>query len=192
MWRKASIGPAVLGPVVLGPAVALILLLPGCADFGDFVGDTLTYDTNPNLPAGNSENMRRVMGSETPVGVLQTEPGNVWPTGVESAPTLQELEQETNGAVPPAAPPPDMSRYMPGAPGAGAGKGGTKGKTATPGSGSGTGATGTPSNGTSGGTGNAAPAPGGGQPGEIVIPNGNGTSTIIKPDGTVVTVPTKK
>lgn len=185
MWRKALIGP-----VVLGPAVALILLLPGCADFGDFVGDTFTYDTNPNLPGGNSENMKRVMGSDTPAGVLQTEPGNVWPTGVESAPTLQELEQETNGAVPPAAPPPDMSRYMPDTTTPGAGKGGARGKTGTPGKGTGTG-TGTTGTGT-GGTGGAAPSEGGGQPGEIVIPNGNGTSTIIKPDGTVVTVPTPK
>jgi hypothetical protein len=34
--------------------------------------------------------------------------------------------------------------------------------------------------------------PGPGQPGGIVIPNGNGTSTLIRPDGTVVTVPTPK
>jgi len=33
--------------------------------------------------------------------------------------------------------------------------------------------------------------PTGQPPGSIVIPNGNGTSTVVRPDGTVDTIPSK-
>ncbi|MBN8902463.1 MAG: hypothetical protein J0H57_15655 [Rhodospirillales bacterium] len=31
--------------------LGLVLLLPGCTGFADFMGDTMTYGTNPNAPA---------------------------------------------------------------------------------------------------------------------------------------------
>jgi hypothetical protein len=174
MWRKALVG--------------LVLLLPGCAYFGDFLGDTFTYGTNPNLPAGNSENMRRVMGLDTPAGELRTEPGNVWPTGIQSAPTLQELERDTNSQ---AAPPP-LPNAAPPIPGQGSTPRAPRGSSVPP---AGPPTVLTPQGpevpATSGPGYQTIPA-GPNQPGGIVIPNGNGTSTLIRPDGTVVTVPTSK
>jgi hypothetical protein len=174
MWRKALVG--------------LVLLLPGCAYFGDFLGDSLTYDTNPNLPAGNAENMRRVRGQDSPTDALRTEPGNVWPTGVQTAPTLQELERDTNSQ---AAPPP-LPNLLPSTPGR-RGAPPAMPSASAPSPASPTIATPQgPAAPATGGPGYQQIAPSPGQPGGIVIPNGNGTSTLIRPDGTVVTVPTPK
>ncbi len=200
---------------LLGPMLGLVLLLPGCADFGDFVGDTFTYNTNPNRPLGDSENMRRVRGIDTPIGPLSTEPGNVWPTGVENAPTLQELEKEGNGRATAPAPSPDITPYLPNrqprpAPGSSSPPPSDQPQTTpvpSPGVPPSTLPPPTPPyappGGTldtprgpqvpaTGGSGYQQLAPGNGQPGGIVVPNGNGTSTLIRPDGTVTTIPTPK
>ena len=50
--------------------------------------------TNPNMPAGDSENMRRVTGEQVEVPPLPPEPGDIWPGPLPPEPTLQELEQQ--------------------------------------------------------------------------------------------------
>jgi hypothetical protein len=184
MWRYALLG--------------LTLLLPGCATFGDFFGNTLTYDTNPNRPVGDAENMKRVEGKDVPIGPILPEPGDVWPTGIESVPTLQELEKQTNQGLPPPPASPDLGPLMPhaqprpasgGTPGVGPSPSTTVPPIRTP-SPTVTTPSGPQVPGTSTGSGVQTLPPSGGKPGGIIVPNGNGTSTLISPDGTVTTIPT--
>jgi hypothetical protein len=205
--RRASRLPA------CGLALALTALLPGCASFNDFLGDTFTYDTNPNLPVGESENLRRVRGIDTETEPLSPEAGNVWPEGVQAMPTLQDLEREQNQASP-AAPPPDLGPYLPdhrqprpvpgsSSPDVLSGPGLAplpnpavqRPRAAPPGSPP------SPDEGAilpGGGAGISSDAGGAGgyrtlttpQGNSIIVPNGNGTSTVIKPDGSVQTIQT--
>ena len=93
--------------------LGLVLLLPGCAGFGDFLGDTVTYGTNPNSPLVNSENGRRVLGLDTSTEPLAPEPGNVWPEAIAATPTLQDLEKQGNAQQPTAPPTPSGPPYLP-------------------------------------------------------------------------------
>lgn len=91
------------------------LLAQGCVGFDNFVDNTLTMRTNPNRPLGDSINMRRVQGVAATDEPVLAEPGNVWPRGVERMPTLQDLE---GGAMPgpagaPATPAPRRSSAAP-------------------------------------------------------------------------------
>ena len=179
MWRYALLG--------------LTLLLPGCAPFGDFLGDTFTYDTNPNRPVGDeSENMKRVHGQDVPVGPLLPEPGRIWPQEIEAVPTLQELEKATNQGQPP---PPltTPEPFVPHAQPRPAAPGGPAPATPVPGVSTPSPTVTTPSGpqvpATSSGGVQTIP-PSGGQSGGILVPNGNGTSTLISPNGTVTTIPT--
>ena len=192
----------------------LILLLPGCAYFGDFLGDTATLGTNPNRPVGQSETLRRVEGVDTDTRPLQPEAGNVWPTEIRALPTLQDLEKEGNAGGSPAAPPPDLGPYLPdhrqprpvpgsssAPPPPGPGLPSVQnapvqpepntvaplppreaGKVYQTPSG--------PAIGTGGANGvQTLTSPRGNS---IVVPNGNGTSTVIGPDGTIQTIQTPK
>ena len=191
MWRVALFG--------------LVLLLPGCAGFGDFAGDTFTYGVNPNAPVGDSENMKRVRGVEARVEPLVPEPGDIWPGPVQPPPTLQDLEkggfQPTPNAQPTAPerrekrprgsstpprslepgpsppvsfPPPTVNNAPPSR--------GPVGQAVQPPSGPGV---------ISGGTGGyqTLTTP---QGQAVVVPNGNGTSTVIHSDGSVETIPTPR
>lgn len=73
------------------------LLTQGCVGFDNFIDNTLTTRSNPNRPLGDSINMRRVQGVAAADEPVLAEPGNVWPRGVERMPTLQDLE---GGAMP--------------------------------------------------------------------------------------------
>jgi hypothetical protein len=192
--------------------LGLFLLLTGCGtDFGHFLGDTHTFRANPNMPPGDSENLRRVAGEDATQPVLTPEPGNIWPPPAGPMPTLMDLEKTSPPGTPGSTP------------------GSTTGATTPPAVGYG----GSPPPVPSGGVGAEAPLPmpkasqmptvrpsttappsyqtpagtavttgsgpgystttnpgGGGN--SIVVPNGNGTSTIIHADGTVETVPTPK
>lgn len=185
--------------------IGLVLLLPGCAGFGDFVGDTFTYRTNPNSPVGDSENMRRARGVDAEVEPLTPEPGNIWPGPVQAMPTLQDLEK--NGFQPPAtgqpyAPdhreptprgsstppgnvepglPPELQTRPPAISTAPPARNPTGQVVQTP---RGPGVT---SGGTSGYQTLTTP-----QGSAVVVPNGNGTSTVIHPNGTVETIPTPR
>src|SRR5579872_4503378 len=72
----------------------LCLALSGCG-FNTWWNPPFTSGFNPNFPAGDSENLRRVTGEQVDMPVLTTEPGDVWPGPLPPEPTLQELEQQT-------------------------------------------------------------------------------------------------
>jgi hypothetical protein len=163
-----------LAPFVAASVLALPLLTAACSTEGDFIIDTMTLSSNPNKPVGDAENMRRVRGADTASAPLTTEPGNIWPSGFEAAPTLTDLESQKNQAAPLGATVPSAGRIPGTAP-----PGRTPGRQPA-GSGAASGAP--PSS-----TPSSAPPSNG-----ILIPNGNGTSTLIHPDGTMTTVPTPK
>jgi hypothetical protein len=185
--------------------LGLLLALTGCG--GPYTTwHELPFSTgsNPNLPAGDSENMRRVMGDTANVEPLTTEPGDVWPGPIKPPPTLQDMENQNGQPTEPlppvgsSTPPPSNPLGYPPLPSAAP-------STILPGQSTTTGRPSamTPPTGqvyqtnrgpavSTGGTSNyqTITTPGGGQ--SIVVPNGNGTSTIIHPNGTVETVPTPK
>jgi len=189
MWRIVLLG---------------LFLLTGCSGWGHFIADTHTFQSNPNMPPGDSENMRRVSGQDATQQALTPEPGNIWPPPAGPVPTLMDLEQPGaqngqnpvtppaigSGGTPPAipsgglgaeAPMPmpsatTMPTVRPPASTPPASYQTPRGAAVTTGGGPGYSTTTTPG--------------GGGQ--SIVVPNGNGTSTIIHADGTVETVPTPK
>lgn len=183
----------------------LLLLLSGCG-FDTWWNPPLTGGFNPHAPATESENMLRVTGQQPDVPALAQEPGNIWPGPLPPEPTLQDLQQQTGplGSQAPA-PPPQLSRGSSTPPGsnqpglaplpnrppaspptaraAPPPERSQAGRVVNTPSGAGV---------TTGGTQGyqTMALPGGGS--AIVVPNGNGTSTVIKPDGTMETVPTPR
>ena len=197
----------------------LALMLSGCG-YKTWWNPPLTGGYNPNMPVSDSENMRRVQGQEPTVAPLTTEPGDIWPGPLAPPPTLQDLEA-TGGLTPqPEAPvpgsplsrgigapspspnpspgsstppennqpglanpqpaPPLSSYASPPASPPPRGQAGQVLQTPV-----------TPSVTTGGGPGyQTTITPGGGQ--SIVVPNGNGTSTVIHSDGRIETIPTPK
>jgi hypothetical protein len=183
-------------------------LLGGCTGTGVFFDHTFQrWGGNPNTPAGSSETFLRMRGQSVNVAPILPDTGNVWPTNTGPDLTLQDIEKQQNeeirrnGGVPPAPgagpasgpnpainrangadqglpppqtpPPPPRGRSAvptPGGPSLDVGGGGPRGyrNLQTPSAPNGS-------------------ANGGG----ILVPNGNGTSTLIMPDGTIQTVPTK-
>ncbi len=192
----------------------IVLSLPGCTGFGAFIDHTVSLPgRNPNIPMADSENVRRAVGRPAPVTPIKPEPGNVWPGPQPAEPTLSNIEQQqgnqtfspesTSGNTPaqpdhrqprrrgsstppgntllsPYQPPnltpapPPLSRIpgpspqgqivqTPEGPGVDAGGTNTYRQLTTPRG-----------------------------PGAIIVPNGNGTSTIINPDGSVQTIPTPR
>lgn len=71
--------------------VALSLCLSGCSGFDKHLGDTLFPLGNPNSPSGQSELMRRVKGEAVTNTPIAPEPGDVWPGQPEAVPTLQDV-----------------------------------------------------------------------------------------------------
>ncbi len=186
-------------------SLGLLLAMTGCSQyvgspfdgFGGFAADTHTIYRNPNRPAGDTENMRRVFGEAAQEEPLLPEPGNVWPGPLPPQMTLQDLQRENpdatlksgeemylgrplgsstppgTGQVRPATPAPmqmpqaqpaprDPTVMTPSGPAMLQNNGGVQTYTDP-----------------RGGTG-------------IVVPNGNGTSTLIAPDGSVQTVPSPR
>jgi hypothetical protein len=192
--------------------LGLILLLAGCGtDFGHFINDTHTFQAGPNMPGGNSENLRRVMGQDATQTALTPEPGNIWPPPAGPMPTLMDLEkqsgsQQSVGSLTPAptgsSTPPGFGGSLPTVPRGGLGAEapapmpraaqmpsigpGTPSAPKSYQTPAGTAVT------TGSGPGYATTTNPGGGGQSIVVPNGNGTSTIIHADGTVETVPTPK
>ncbi len=196
---------------LLGLSLAGAGLVSGCTGMGVFFDHTTKwFDENPNSPAGSSETFRTIRGEPVDVPPLQPEQGNVWPENQGPDQTLQDLERQQSeeirrgavqtGTAPPLGPNPQVNRAN------GADRG-LPPPTMPPG--------GPPPNlggplqrtpngpalNTTGGTrtqgyrglGNRSANPGAGSPGggSVLVPNGNGTSTLIGPDGSVQTVPTK-
>ena len=183
--------------------------------FGGFVGDTHTVSLRTNMPVGDSENLRRVTGREVATEPLTTEPGNVWPGPPPPEPTLEDIERQQNTGEPlgsSQAPPPvpdqstpvvphpqprpytrgsstpptpvvpavpDLAPTPPPQPGIPQQPAPRSGTFQTP--------QGPVQVGPATGGVQTYAAPGGGT--GIVVPNGNGTSTLVGPDGSVRTVP---
>jgi len=193
----------------------LCLALPGCG-YSTWSDPPFSTGRNPNRPVGDSENMRRAMGEQIEANPLTPEPGDVWPGPIQPPPTLQDIErqglmgqverpvpgspeamgqapnlpppparrgsstppasnQQGLAPLPPQSPPQSTNPTPPGRNPAGQ-------LYQTPGG---------PAV-TSGGTTGyqTTTTPGGGS--AIIVPNGNGTSTIIHSDGRIETVPTPR
>ena len=193
-------------------AVVSVLAVSGChyassplVGFPSFIGDTHTFNTNPNMPPGSDENLRRSAGADTALAPLLPEGGNIWPGPAPPVPSLSEIQarqnQEEQQLTPPP-PPPRGSSTAPGlyapqpvpsapAPQSRAPSTYPSITTAPP-------VVNTPSGplinngpvGVPGGIGSATNPVTGGQ--SIVVPNGNGTSTVIAPDGSTQIVPAPK
>ena len=193
-----------------------LLALSGCVGFDEFLIHVHSLPgTNPNIPMADSENMRRVLGQQPEVTPLQPEPGNVWPGPQRPDPTLEDIQsrpgQEDQRGFPPTTVPgatpglPDHRQPVP-----------RRGSSTPPGNVQ-PGLPPVPSAATPLPPRSSVPGPGplgrivptprgnavdtGGNnsyrqlntpqgPGAIIVPNGNGTSTIINPNGSVQVVPT--
>jgi hypothetical protein len=194
----------------------LCLALCSCG-YGTWRDPPFATATNPNLPAGASENMRRAMGEAVEAPILTPEPGDIWPGPLPPEPTLQELEQqgeqtgpqratpgspEYQNQQPPNLPPPPAAHGSSTPPGSNQpGLAKLPAPTApppvntTPPAPNAAGQVIQTPNGpsvTTGGTSGyqTTTTPGGSS--AIVVPNGNGTSTIIHSDGRIETVPTPR
>ncbi|CAH2600156.1 conserved exported protein of unknown function [Rhodovastum atsumiense] len=185
----------------------LVLLLAGCESyagspfvgFGGFIADTHSFQANPNRPVGDSPNVLRVEGRTAEVEPLTPEAGNVWPGQAPPEPTLQDIQHQQNqqdqSGRPEQPAPRRGSSTPPGAQPSITAPPPAQGPTIPPD---------LPANPPP--SVRSYPAPGGAVPGTqtgngvqtytdpkgqigIIVPNANGTSTMIAPDGTVTTVP---
>jgi hypothetical protein len=193
----------------------LCLALAGC-DYNTWWNPPFSSGNNPHFPVGDSENLRRVTGEQVEAQPLTPEQGDIWPGPLQPEPTLQDLEQQGEKpqperpvpgspefqGQPPNLPPPPPTRgsstppvsNQPGLPNlppptlpaptsaapparnpAGQVYQTPQGPAVTSGGGPGYQTTTTPGGGSA-----------------IIVPNGNGTSTIIHSDGRIETVPTPR
>lgn len=83
---------------LLAPLFSVLLTLPGCVGFDDYFDNTHSLGSNPNIPMGDGLNMRRVQGQTAAITPIAPEPGNVWPRSVEPLPSLQNIEPDRGGA----------------------------------------------------------------------------------------------
>jgi hypothetical protein len=200
--------------------LGLLLLLSGCNGFGGFLGSTFSTSGDPSQPFAAAENVQRANGAAVTPKPIPVEAGNVWPGPIKPLPSLADIAKTlpeasgvpllppvpANPAMPPrtamptyAAPPSTVP-----APAAEPAPSGSPAPSGPPPTVSPSASSNAPSvkTGTaistskgpeivSGGTGNflTLTSPNG-QYGGIMVPNGNGTSTIIRPDGSVETVKT--
>jgi hypothetical protein len=197
--------------------LGLLLTLPGCTGFGEFLAHTTAPPpANPNLPMVDSENLRHALGQPVEFTPMTPEPGNVWPGPEGPEPTLSDVAKQEGGDI--GAPSSTVPGATPGLPAGRQPRPTTRGSSTPPGS-----VQGGPDalqNGgvlpqpqspppSSGPQGRVVQTPQGPAvdtggtsgyrslttpqgPGAIMVPNGNGTSTIINPNGTVQTVPTPR
>jgi hypothetical protein len=165
---------------------SLLLLQTGCAGFGKLMADDATFPgANPNLPAGDAENLRRAQGVGVAERPILPQGGNMWPGAPAPLPTLGDATREHQG--------PDDGLPADAATGPELPEGGTlsageqaeiRGGVQDFSGGSQLFQGGIPASRHE----NIASAQGRQSASTIVIPNGDGTSTIITPDGTVKTV----
>ncbi len=192
-------------PVLVCLPVLCAGLLSGCTGTGVFLDHTTQwFSRNPDMPAGGSEMFLRIRGEKVDVPPLTPEPGNVWPTDTGPDATLQDIQarqneeirrnggQPTGGSPPPGGnpsvdranqadrglPPPAAQPAPPRRPPTVQTPAGPAVDVTGQGSGRGYRGLQPPAPSSPGGSG-------------ILVPNGNGTSTLIGPDGSVQTVPTR-
>lgn len=200
--------------------LCLLLTLGGCG-YKTWWNASFTGGNNPNRPNTDSENMQRVLGEDVAIDALRTEPGDIWPGPLPPAPTLKDLEANgglaSQAQVPaPGSPrrrgaaeapfpapnpsvgsstPPDLGQPAPVPPGVAPPLSSYRSLPAPPSAQVPGGRVLTTPSGpavtTGGGPGYQTTInPGGGQ--SIIVPNGNGTSTVIRSDGRIETIPTPK
>jgi hypothetical protein len=173
--------------------------LAGCVGFDDFIDNTLTTRSNPNRPMGDSTNMRRVMGISEASAPVAPEPGNVWPRRVEPLPSLQAPE----GGAPPLRPsdaPRPQRVGAAAAPSVPAALG-----QAAPRQAAAEDRIEWPAGPTTRPAGRTTPDPTSGAPAtpryqtvstpsgtNVVVPNGDGSSTVMRPDGSMEQVPASR
>ena len=201
--------------------LGLPLLLTGCTGFGTFLDHTFSFSGyNPNLPMTDSENVRRVLGQQLDPAPLLPEPGNVWPGPQAPDPTLGDIQQHPatedqrgfpattvpgaqpglpdsrqprplGSSTPPGNAPGDTAVSPPAAPGISPIP---RPLSSVPGPGPQGRVVQTPAGPAVDAGGTSAyrqlTTPQG--PGAIMVPNGNGTSTIINPNGTIQNVPSPR
>jgi hypothetical protein len=147
--------------------LSLTTILGGCG-YNTWWNAPFSEGHNPNVPLTDSVNMRRVLGEGVAVTPLTTEPGDIWPGPLPPPKSLQDLEQQQGMAMHSEAP----------TVGSPLNRAGNPLLAPLP-------------NGTPGAPGTASPDAS--QPDRrIIVPNGNGTSTVIHPDGRIETIPTPK
>ena len=183
--------------------LALPLALSGCSGMGKFINDTSLWSgNNPNAPRGDSENLRRARGEAVASTPILPEGGNMWPGPPQPLPTLKDVENPDsvfNRALG------DPATYFGGAAIdktfmggiAGSGALGASGPQMKPGESMSAGESTDMRKGVSMDRSNLVPALPSSVPDSashflsknpdktIIIPNGDGTSTLIAPDGTV-------
>jgi hypothetical protein len=151
--------------------LSLTMLVGGCG-YNTWWNLPFSTGSNPNRPVSDSVNMNRVLGQDVAVKPLTPEPGDIWPGPLPPPRTLQDLERQmpsASGATRPVRGSPlDRARNpllapLPNGTTPGAAKGGY-----------------------------AIPSDRSTPPADrrIIVPNGNGTSTVIHPDGRIETIPT--
>jgi hypothetical protein len=194
-------------------ALALVpILLAGCSNelgnptvgAGKFLSDTFALRGGANRPVVESVNGKRVLGADVEVEPLLPESGNVWPGPLPPQRTMSDLQREQEGGrlppidsgLPPAGstpaspvltipgssmapPPPPPSAIAPSQPSAGAVPAPRSRVLQTPSG---------PATTTIGSNGVETYTLPNGRTG-IVMPNANGTLTLIGPDGTTTTIP---
>lgn len=197
-----------------------LLMLPalsGCTGFGEFLEHAFSIPgTNVNIPMADSENVRRALGMPPNFEPLETEPGNIWPKFDTRDPTLEDVANNQGREDQRGFPSTTVPGERPGLP-AGRQPRPTRGSSTPPvGNQPGPGPIPAIQSVPPAPTANAPRPPGGvvqtpdgpavdtggtnayrqlntpRGPGAIVVPNGNGSSTVINPDGTVQTIPTPR
>ncbi len=185
-------------------ALVAVLLLTGCSGSGfwRYEEDTFTFPwQNPNQPVSSSENFAASRHGTKTVEPphLQTEAGDIWPGPTQPVPTLKDLQKQQTaeinnpaaGGLAPLPPLPSLPGYEISAPEPGSPApanlflGGAVG---LPG-----GRSATTKYGVAGAPPSAPPSRAQTTAGgNIVVPNGNGTNTVISPTGKVTVVPADK
>lgn len=76
--------------------MATVLLLSGCSGFDRFLDDTvrLPGSENPEAPQGNSENMMRVRGEMVASTPILPQGENIWPSRPPALPTLSDVAND--------------------------------------------------------------------------------------------------
>lgn len=72
------------------------LLLSGCSGLSTFFHDTVSLPgENPNLPAGQSETMAKVTGAPVSEMPLLSEGGDMWPGAPDPLPSLRDVSRSS-------------------------------------------------------------------------------------------------
>ncbi|CAI3924680.1 hypothetical protein [Commensalibacter papalotli (ex Servin-Garciduenas et al. 2014)] len=76
--------------------MATVLLLSGCSGFDRFLDDTvrLPGSDNPEAPKGDSENMMKARGQMVTSTPILPQSGNIWPSRPPALPTLSDVAND--------------------------------------------------------------------------------------------------